>query len=139
VFPASGIPLYIVPGAFVVVHELPLTPNGKVDRPSLPEPPTERPHLATPYAPPEDETEVFLASLWADVLGIDHVGRNDNFFDLGGDSIRAVELTALAAERGRKFTLRDLFDAQTIALLAASMRAQYLHSTDPSLRVQTHP
>ncbi|MDQ1024653.1 amino acid adenylation domain-containing protein [Streptomyces umbrinus] len=84
------LPDYMVPGWFVSLPALPLTPNGKIDRKALPKPPSERPDLADTYTAPRNEIETAIADIWSDVLGIDRIGIHDNFFDLGGHSLRAV-------------------------------------------------
>ena len=97
-FPATSIlrraagqklPAHMVPSDFVFLESLPLTPNGKVDRLALPAPDRSRPELEVAYAAPRSDIETLLAKIWAEVLAIDRVGIDDNFFDLGGDSLVA--------------------------------------------------
>jgi amino acid adenylation domain-containing protein len=109
------LPEYMVPALLVQLDALPLTPNGKVDRGALPAPGDARPELDTPYVAPRDESERLLADLWADVLKVGRVGINDNFFDLGGDSILAVAVGARASQHGMEFSVGDLFSQRTIA------------------------
>lgn len=109
----------MVPSAFVVLPTLPLTPNGKIDRRALPAPDTERPELDKPFVASRTSTEEVLASVWSRVLGIDQVGIHDNFFDLGGDSILAVQIIAKTNQEGLRLTVRQLLDHQTIAELAS--------------------
>ncbi|MBO1257158.1 hypothetical protein J3L16_15860, partial [Alteromonas sp. 5E99-2] len=85
----ESLPDYMVPGIIVVLDGLPLTPNGKVDRKALPAP--ELANINT-YEAPEGDTEVALAGIWQEVLGVEQVGRHDNFFALGGHSLAAVQL-----------------------------------------------
>ena len=75
------LPAYMVPSAFVTLDALPLTPNGKVDRKALPPPPSSRPDLLSAFVAPRDATERALASVWGDVLGVDDVGIEDDFFE----------------------------------------------------------
>lgn len=89
---ASVLPDHMVPAAFVFVPHLPLTVNGKLDRAALPEPDRSRPDTAAPYCAPRSALERQLAEIVADVLQIDQVGIDDNFFDLGGNSLLMAEL-----------------------------------------------
>ncbi|HVR97798.1 MAG TPA: amino acid adenylation domain-containing protein [Thermoanaerobaculia bacterium] len=118
VFLQGHLPDYMVPSVFVGLDRLPLTPNGKLDRAALPVPGPERPDLETAYAAPRTDTEEVLAQIWAQVLGLDQVGVQDNFFVLGGDSILTLRVQALAQERGLHFSLPQLFARQTVAELA---------------------
>ncbi|OLF16235.1 non-ribosomal peptide synthetase [Actinophytocola xanthii] len=111
------LPDYLVPAAFVVLERLPLTPSGKVDRRALPAPETGV-DVDSAYQAPRGETEERLAALWAEVLGAERVGANDNFFGLGGDSILSIQLVSRARQAGLRFTSRDVFANQTVAELA---------------------
>ncbi|MDQ3982113.1 MAG: amino acid adenylation domain-containing protein, partial [Actinomycetota bacterium] len=86
-FLAERLPAHMIPAAFVPLDELPLTPAGKVDRAALPAPGPQRPDLGHGYEEPVTETEKLLAEIWSEVLGVERVGRTDNFFDLGGHSL----------------------------------------------------
>jgi amino acid adenylation domain-containing protein len=121
---AERLPEYMVPAAWVLLEKLPLTPHGKVDRGALPLPDGARPELGAGYAPPRDAVEAALAEVWADTLGLDRVGVHDNYFALGGDSIRSLQVLAKARERGIGFGLQDVFRHQTIAELAPHVRAE---------------
>ncbi|HWG91970.1 MAG TPA: amino acid adenylation domain-containing protein, partial [Candidatus Thermoplasmatota archaeon] len=112
------LPDHMVPSAFVTLDALPLTPNGKVDRKALPAPDSARAGLGVAYAAPETEAEAVLAQVWAEVLGAARVGRHDNFFDLGGDSILSIQIVARARGRGLRVNVRDVFLHQTVADLA---------------------
>lgn len=112
------LPDYMVPAHFVVLEKFPLTANGKIDRRALPAPDASREQLGAPYAPPVTSVEIALAAVWAEALGVDRVGLHDNFFSLGGDSIRSLRVRSLAQDRGLHFTLPQLFSAQTVARLA---------------------
>jgi amino acid adenylation domain-containing protein len=116
---AKLLPEYMVPAVFIQLDALPLTSNGKIDRTALPPPGDERPQLASPYVAPRDETEKQLAGIWADMLQVGQVGIQDNFFDLGGDSILAIGVGARASQCGIHFTVGDLFSQPTIAGLRA--------------------
>ena len=86
------LPAYMIPRAFVALGALPLTAQGKIDRQALPEPAEVRPDLDTEFAAPRPGAEETLAGIWSQVLRVDRVGRHDNFFDLGGDSIRSIQV-----------------------------------------------
>jgi amino acid adenylation domain-containing protein/non-ribosomal peptide synthase protein (TIGR01720 family) len=116
------LPDYMVPAAFVVLDTLPLTPNGKVDRKALPEPDLDA-MLAEHYLAPRSQIEASLCAIWAQVLKLDKVGINDNFFAIGGDSILSIQVVARANQAGIGITTRQLFEAQTVAELAGLARA----------------
>ncbi|HZR43847.1 MAG TPA: amino acid adenylation domain-containing protein, partial [Ktedonobacteraceae bacterium] len=117
-FLKDKLPSYMIPAAFVFLDALPLQPNGKVDRKALPAPDTTRPELEATYVAPRTPTEERLAAIWAEVLGIDRVGIQDNYFDLGGASIQSLDIIAKANEAGIPLALEMLFEHQTIAELA---------------------
>ncbi|HKN56036.1 MAG TPA: amino acid adenylation domain-containing protein, partial [Amycolatopsis sp.] len=112
------LPDYLVPSAIVALPELPLNANGKVDRHALPEP---RFDTTAAQLAPRTEREAVLAGIWAEVLGVERVGVDDNFFSLGGDSILSIQVSARARRAGFAMTAGDLFRHQTIAALAASI------------------
>jgi amino acid adenylation domain-containing protein len=121
---ADRLPGYMLPDAIVSVDRLPLSPNGKTDRARLPAPPTARPQTGHPYVAPATATERRLAGIWQRVLGLDSVGVHDNFFDVGGNSLRMLAVLAALADRdageGRDdVTLVDLFQHPDVAGLAA--------------------
>ncbi|MGY5311393.1 non-ribosomal peptide synthetase [Nocardia gipuzkoensis] len=115
---ADRIPEYMVPAAIVVLDHIPLTTNGKTDRTALPDP-----ELASTveYRPPRTAEERTLTSLYAEILGIDTVGIDDNFFDLGGHSLLATRLASRIRERlGVDIPIRVIFDHPTPAQLVDS-------------------
>ena len=85
---ARTLPDYMIPSSFVAMDAFPQTPNGKTDRLRLPPPSRNRPNLDNPCVSPRTPMEIELSAIWSAVLGIDQLGINDNFFDLGGDSLR---------------------------------------------------
>jgi amino acid adenylation domain-containing protein len=113
------LPEYMVPSAFVVLDEFPRLGNGKADRKRLPDPGTARPDLHVTYEPPSGDLERQIAALWQDVLKIDRIGANDNFFDVGGHSLLAVRLFGkLRDTLGRDLALVDLFSYPTVRAMA---------------------
>lgn len=123
-FLKNQLPDYMVPAAFMFLEELPLLPNGKVDRKALPEPDASRPELQVDYLAPRTEIEQTLVTIWSEVLGIEKIGVNDNYFDLGGASIQALEIVAKVSEKQLPFALEMLFEFQTVAELASAIAAK---------------
>ncbi len=117
-FLQAKLPDYMLPSTLVVVDALPLLPNGKIDRRALPAPDAERLESNAEYAAPRTPQEKTLAELWAQVLGVKHVGIHDNFFELGGDSILSIQVIARANQAGLRLTPKQLFQSPTIAGLA---------------------
>ncbi|PSB59549.1 non-ribosomal peptide synthetase, partial [Chamaesiphon polymorphus] len=116
-FLGSQLPDYMIPAAFVMMAQFPLTTNGKLDRKALPAPDLSA-ELATSYVAPQTELERQLAAIWADVLGLERVGREDNFFAIGGDSILSLQIIARANQAGIQLTPKQLFTYQSISTLA---------------------
>jgi glycopeptidolipid biosynthesis protein len=112
---AERLPPYMVPVAVVVVDALPLTTNGKLDTRALP--PPEYQDIER-YRAPSSAIEQNLAGIYAEVLGLERVGVDESFFDLGGDSISSMQVLARARAAGLKCSLRDVFVEQTVARLA---------------------
>jgi amino acid adenylation domain-containing protein len=113
------LPDYMMPSAYVVLDTIPISPNGKIDRKALPAPEGAT-HATLGYEEPQGETEIRLAAIWAEVLQVEKVGRNDDFFDLGGHSLSAVRALSLTnAAFGTNLPVRVLFQAQTVRQLAA--------------------
>jgi amino acid adenylation domain-containing protein len=121
------LPEYLVPSRFVMLPALPLTPNGKIDRRALPDPAPTRPELETPFREPRphDAFERQLTLVWQDVLSVKPIGVEDDFFELGGGSLLAVQLLAEIGKRmGKQIPLAVLFQGRTIAHLADYLRRQ---------------
>jgi amino acid adenylation domain-containing protein len=115
----TRLPDYMVPWAFVRLEALPLTPSGKINRRALPAPDDSRPELETRYVAPRNRIEQQLASIWRELLALDRIGVDDNFFALGGHSLLAIRLfTRIEQAFGRKLPLAVLFQHGTIGHLA---------------------
>jgi natural product biosynthesis luciferase-like monooxygenase protein len=119
-FLEAKLPAHMVPSAYVFLKDFPLTPNGKIDRRQLPIPSAserEEGHVA-----PRNPLEEKLAAIWAETLGVERVGVNDNFLDLGGHSLHAIQITFLVRrEFAAELPLQTLFDFPTISGLAAAL------------------
>lgn len=116
---AARLPESMLPSAWVVLEALPTLANGKIDRASLPPPGRGRPHLACAYAPPRTPVERRLLRMWEEVLGLEGLGIHDNFFDLGGDSLRAAAVIGrIRGELGVALDYHAFFDDPTPAALA---------------------
>jgi len=132
---AQKLPEYMVPSAFVFLAGFPLTVNGKLDREALPASGSERPHLASEYVAPQSEMEKTLADLFKAALRQDKVSVNDNFFDLGADSLMLTTLhRRLQIELKREFPITELFQFSTIRSLAERLEQK---SEDASLGDKT--
>ena len=117
-FLKQRVPEYMLPAAFAQLEALPLLPSGKVDRRALPAPSADAGTAGRGYVAPSTPEEEVLAAVWSQVLGVERVGIDDNFFALGGDSIRSIQVLARAEQRGLKFTVQQLFRHQTVGELA---------------------
>ncbi|GHJ15492.1 non-ribosomal peptide synthetase [Micromonospora sp. AKA38] len=121
-FTTRTLPDYMTPTAFHILDHLPLTPNGKVDRHALPTlnttTTTRPPHT---YTPPRNDHERRIAEVWENVLGVESVGADDNFFTLGGDSLRAVRAVNLLRQCDIEIELQSIFRHQTVAALASAL------------------
>ncbi len=116
---SKSLPEYMIPSSFVVLDSLPLTPNGKVDYKALPAPDMGQQQDA--YVAPSSETEKVLCEIWQDILGLQQVGVNDNFFRLGGHSLLLVQLLERLQETGRHTNVRRLFNVTNLGELASEL------------------
>ncbi|MFC7519098.1 phosphopantetheine-binding protein, partial [Herbaspirillum sp. GCM10030257] len=118
----AALPGYMVPAAYVQLEALPLTPNGKLDRKALPAPEGDA-YASHAYEAPVGEVETALAAIWAEVLGVQQVGRHDHFFELGGHSLLAVTLVERMRQQSMHVDVRTLFATPTVAALAGEVGA----------------
>jgi acyl carrier protein len=136
-FLKERLPEYMIPARFVFLDSLPLTVNGKVDRKALPAPST-KPYGFGKGGMPQTETEKITAALWSELLHVNGIGLDDDFFDLGGDSITAVALvTRLRAAFGCEPGLAVLFEQPTIAGIAQVIDMLALTSRRPDLTTES--
>src|SRR5262249_7790962 len=118
-FARGRLPDYMIPSAFVLLEWLPLTPNGKVDRRALRDPDEARRDIASDFVGPTTALEKRIVTVWQELLGIEHVGIHDNFFDLGGHSLLIVRMhSRLEEEFAADLKLTDLFRHTTVSMLA---------------------
>ncbi|KAG0043448.1 hypothetical protein BGZ83_011399, partial [Gryganskiella cystojenkinii] len=127
-FLATKLPNYMVPAAFMQMNAFPLTANGKLDRRALPNP-GDNDYARQCFEEPHGEVEMTLASIWAELLNVERVGRHDSFFALGGHSLLAVRLINRLSKLGTHISLSSLFDTPTLAALATVITESISHGT----------
>ncbi|MCZ4521275.1 non-ribosomal peptide synthase/polyketide synthase [Rhodococcus ruber] len=121
---------YMVPDAIVVLEALPLTSNGKLDRRALPDPEIE----VRPFRAPSNPVEEVVSDVFADVLGVERIGLDDDFFALGGNSLVATRLVArISSALGKRVGVRDLFEAPSVESLSARIESMMDSASSPSL------
>ena len=116
---SESLPDYMIPSSFVYMDRLPLTSNGKLDRKALPHPEFTQEEQ---YVAPRTAEEKLLCDIWSEVLGVDKIGIRDNFFSIGGDSIKSIQISSRVRKAGYQLTIQDLFNSQYIAELALKMK-----------------
>ncbi|MGY2192347.1 amino acid adenylation domain-containing protein [Pseudomonas pergaminensis] len=122
------LPDYMVPAQWMLLDQMPLSPNGKLDRKALP-----KPEATHHYEAPQSGLEQQIAAIWAEVLGVEQVGLNDNFFERGGDSIISIQVVSRARAAGIHFTAKALFQHQTVRSLARVAQLQTAQVIDQGL------
>lgn len=133
------LPPYMIPEQFIRLEALPLNANGKVDKNNLPEPENVRPDLDQPFVAPRSELEALIASIWQDQLSVDRIGVNDSFFDLGGDSLLAIQvLNRLRQATNAHVAFRNFFEAGTVAGLARIIEQTEKDASSSSLSIGAH-
>ncbi|TGE11784.1 non-ribosomal peptide synthetase, partial [Hymenobacter elongatus] len=138
----AQLPAYMVPSYFVALAALPLTANGKLDRKALPEPGQHQlSSRATQYQVPQGEVETKLAEVWASVLRREYVGRHDNFYDLGGDSIKSILVVSRLRQQGYSVEVADILGYPVLAELAqrATKLTRQISQATPTGAVELSP
>ncbi|MCP5053859.1 MAG: amino acid adenylation domain-containing protein, partial [bacterium] len=118
----ANLPAYMVPAYFVQLDIMPLTNAGKIDRNALPDPDKTAPDPGRDYRAPLDEVQETVARIWQDVIGVQTIGIDDGFFQLGGDSIKAIRISARLQKFNLKLNIADLFRYPTIAELSGHLK-----------------
>ncbi|MDC9603589.1 non-ribosomal peptide synthetase [Xenorhabdus griffiniae] len=121
---------YMLPSAFVTLDTFPLTPNGKLDRQALPVP-DQSAFAVRGYASPIDKTEITLAKIWQDLLGLERISRHDHFFELGGHSLLAIQLLNHMREQNMQVSLATLFAHPTLCDLALTVKEPFVVPVSP--------
>jgi amino acid adenylation domain-containing protein len=129
----ANLPDYMVPSIVVLLEQIPLTPNGKVDRAALPAPDPSGALVTGLFVAPRTELEGTIAAIWQSVLGLEKVGVNDNFFDLGGHSLLLVKVySQLRTETGMEIAMLKLFEYPTVSSLAAFLSGEVTEDPAPA-------
>ncbi|MFB6456953.1 amino acid adenylation domain-containing protein [Chitinophaga sp. Hz27] len=121
---SERLPDYMVPAVFLRLQQIPLLPSGKANLNALPEPVLKN----SSYQAPVSEEEILLAAIWAKVLGISQVGATDNFFSLGGDSIKSIQIISKVRAAGYELSMKDIFANQMIVSLAKCLKIIRVHT-----------
>ena len=123
-FLKDRLPEYMVPSLVMLLNEMPLTPSGKINRRGLPEPDDTARAIEQEFVAPRTAVEAIVAKIWAEILDVERVGVNDNFFDLGGHSLLATQvISRLKSSFKTNLPLRSLFESPTVAELAGAIVA----------------
>lgn len=131
-FLSAEIPEYMIPSYFIPLDTMPLTPNGKIDRKQLPDPDPIRPNLDVRFVAPETEIEKTISTVWKELLNLDKVGVNDNFFDLGGTSFDIIKMMSKLYDRfKREIPVVSVFQYPTIRTFVDYLKRE--QSTDSSI------
>jgi acyl carrier protein len=130
-FLKESLPEYMVPEVFIMLDALPLTANGKLDQRALPAPATQRPSQAQHFVAPRTPIEETLAGLWREVLKVEQIGIQDNFFDLGGHSLIAIKLVSrIRTEFKVELALADFFAAATVEALGERIEEALIEASN---------
>ncbi|MDY7019981.1 MAG: amino acid adenylation domain-containing protein [Cyanobacteriota bacterium] len=132
-FLTEKLPDYMIPALFILIDSLPLTSNGKVDVKALSQREIIPLESQLEWVAPQTEIEIILAEIWSEILQIEQVGIDDNFFEIGGDSILAIQIVSKANQAGIQLTPKQIFQHQTIAELAAIATVETANNTEQGL------
>ncbi|HET8845931.1 MAG TPA: amino acid adenylation domain-containing protein, partial [Ktedonobacteraceae bacterium] len=138
-FLKASLPDYMLPSTFVPLTSFPVTANGKLDRQALPAPELARLRPGTTYVAPRTLEEEVLAGIWSQVLDVTRVGIDDNYFALGGDSIRSIQVVSLTQERGLACSVDQIFRFPTIRTLAQALLTEQLQEGEGEVGVVHAP
>ncbi|HLP48759.1 MAG TPA: amino acid adenylation domain-containing protein, partial [Candidatus Kapabacteria bacterium] len=119
---SEGLPNYMVPAYFIPLEKIPLTPNGKIDRKNLPDPESIALDSDAAYTPPRNEIEKTMADIWQEVLGINKISIDDNYFAIGGDSINSILIISRMKKAGYLIEMKDIFQHPRISELGALVK-----------------
>lgn len=131
-FVRQRLPEQFIPASYQFLETLPLTSSGKVDRRSIARIPPGKPHVARQYVEPQNSTEELLARIWQEVLATDSVGVLDDFFEMGGDSLRILQVRTNARQHGYDLSVPDMFTSPMIRELATKLKRVDLSETSPT-------
>jgi nonribosomal peptide synthetase protein BlmX len=135
----ARLPAYMEPAHWVVLDSIPLTPAGKIDRERLPSPNGDHANVARSAVVPRTDTEEALCGVWTQALGLEQLSVRDNFFDVGGESLAAMQVTAATNKLfATDLSVRAVFDAPTVESLAALIDAARLRSAHASPTADDH-
>lgn len=120
-FLAAKLPAYMIPQYFIYLDSIPLTANGKLNRKALPDVDIQ---AGSNYVAPATPLEKLLVEIWSDVLGVENIGVTDDFFSLGGDSIKSIQIASRAQNAGYEISVVDIFECKNIQELALKLQGQ---------------
>lgn len=127
---AKSLPDYMIPSFLIRIDEIPITSNGKINKKALPSPEVQM-HSNNDYVPPTNEVEYNIATIWQEVLGLEHIGINDNFFKIGGDSILTLQIVSRLSKIGYNISVKDLFENPDIKKLSLVVNQKETHNRIP--------
>ena len=134
------IPEYMIPAQWMFLDRIPMTPNGKVDLKALPDPGNLRPELGEAYLAPRNDLEKVVTRIWCEILGLQTVGVQDRFFDLGGTSLKAVRaVTRIKEELGIEISALAIFETPTIAELVQTLKHNRIETIEAAARDHAAP